>query len=1192
MYKLFTSKCWSFLLLLVALGSNVSEVQAQSITFSYIFDGLVLTGTSSQPGASANNATYGAGLGIKTFYAGNPGDAIAGDGFASGTPLNTANNDFFGFSFTASACSTVTLTSVSFDARRSGTGPANFEIRYSTNNFASSVFSGVISGTNFESKSGALASLVVPAGETVSFRLYGFNASGSTGTLRVDNVRFSGTIAASVPTVFAVTGGGAVCPPAGASVGLTGSQLNVNYQLRLNGSPIGAPVGGNGGVLSFGNQTSFGTYTVVATNANGCTSVQSGSVVISQSSNCGGECNLTSSTTQVDVLCNGNATGSIDLSPNAGTPSYTYIWSNGATTQDLSNLVAGTYAVTVTDAVGCSAFSSATITQAPAMVLTTTQVNALCNSLGSIDLSVSGGTPGYTYEWSNGASTQDISNLAADTYTVTVTDANGCTKTTSATITQAAVIILSASLVQPSNCFVADGSIDLSVSGGNSPYTYDWSNDGPESPDNDPQDLQNLPEGTYTVTVTDANGCTADYTAILDYQDVVKPNLSCPDNISIAAGADCASTVGSHAPVSLSDNCTANPGVQQNPISSTILNSANPSRLVTLTATDEAGNTQTCAFTVSLIDTTGPSIVCPLNQTVMADANCSGILGTWTPVSVNDNCSGNVNVVQSPESFTILNGHNDSRTVTLTATDDSNNSQSCSFTVSLADRTSPSLSCPASITIHADENCSGLIDAFSPLTLSDNCTVNPTVIQDPIAGTELNGHNASSLVTLTATDEAGNTQTCSLTVTLRDVTPPVLICKPFTTDLNAAGVATITAADIYESGSDNCSEVVILSVAPLNFNCSNLGDNLVTLVVADSYGNRSWCRPTVTVRDPIAPIAKCKDASVNLDQNGTGIVAPSSVNDGTTDNCSFTLSLEPGTFGCANIGLSTLTLIATDGSGNTSTCTATVRVSDFSAPIARCKNPTIYLDDTGHVTLTPEEVNNGSNDACGIASMSIDVTEFNCSNLPGSSWPVRLSLVDINGNTSFCISNVTVKEVLAPTAICENITIALGANGRATVYGEDLAFNSFDNCSVWSFSPVARIYTAANLGANNLTVTVSDWSGNTSTCVSVVTVIAPGNSDFQQGGNGKVGITGVSDFVVYPNPTSGAATVAFQLPAEEPFVFQMFDTAGRLVYSHKGLGIEGENILPLRLEGVASGLYLLDIQSETGKMQQRLMLQK
>ncbi|MBK9736610.1 MAG: SprB repeat-containing protein [Saprospiraceae bacterium] len=210
------------------------------------------------------------------------------------------------------------------------------------------------------------------------------------------------------------------------------------------------------------------------------------------------------STTQLDVLCNGAPTGSIDLTVTGGTGAYTYSWTGGATTQDRSGLAAGTYTVTVTDANACTKTSSATITQPTAIVLSTTQVNVLCNgaSTASIDLTVTGGTGAYTYSWTGGATTQDRSGLAAGTYTVTVTDANACTKTSSATITQPTGHVLTETHMNVACNGQTNGSIDLTVTGGVSPYTYSWTGGATT------QDRSGLAAGIYTVTVTDPNACT------------------------------------------------------------------------------------------------------------------------------------------------------------------------------------------------------------------------------------------------------------------------------------------------------------------------------------------------------------------------------------------------------------------------------------------------------------------------------------------------------------------------------------------------------------------------------------------------------------------------------------------------------------------------------------------------------------
>ncbi|MBL0052469.1 MAG: SprB repeat-containing protein [Bacteroidetes bacterium] len=138
--------------------------------------------------------------------------------------------------------------------------------------------------------------------------------------------------------------------------------------------------------------------------------------------------------TVTNATCNGANTGAIAINVSGGTQPYTYAWSNGATTQDITNLSALTYTVTVTDSSGCTATLSQLITQPGTLsVIIGTVTNTTCNgaSTGAIAINVSGGTQPYTFAWSNGATTQDITSLSALTYTVTVTDSSGCTATLS-----------------------------------------------------------------------------------------------------------------------------------------------------------------------------------------------------------------------------------------------------------------------------------------------------------------------------------------------------------------------------------------------------------------------------------------------------------------------------------------------------------------------------------------------------------------------------------------------------------------------------------------------------------------------------------------------------------------------------------------------------------------------------------------
>jgi hypothetical protein len=592
---------------------------------------------------------------------------------------------------------------------------------------------------------------------------------------------------------------------------------------------------------------------------------------------------------------------------------------------------------------------------------------------------------------------------------------------------------------------------------------------------------------TVTLTADDGNGNTNFCTFTVTLKDVTPPSIVCPANVTIAADANCAGVVGTYSPVSVSDNCAANPSVTQSPAGSTVLSGHNDAETVTLTADDGNGNTANCMFTVTLLDVTPPSIVCPADVTIAADANCQGLVGSYAPVSVSDNCAANPVVTQSPVSSTVLSGHDDVETVTLTADDGNGNTASCSLSVTLKDVTKPSITCPANTTLSADANCSSELGAYAPVSVSDNCTANPAVTQSPAASTVLSGHNDVEIVTLTADDGNGNTEFCTFTVTLKDITPPTVVCKPFTAALDAMGNTSIPTANVYDSGADNCGTVNQVSVLPNSFNCSNLGANTVALTVNDGNGNTSTCNAVVTVVDLIPPTMVCKNATVFLNVGGQASITVADINNGSTDNCTITgLSLAPTTFNCSNIGSNTVLLTGTDQSGNNATCSANVSVLDTIKPTMLCQNATLNLNAAGQATLTVANINNGSFDNCNITTFTLSKTAFTCADLGANT--VTLTGTDQSGNTASCTATVTVQDLILPTALCKNIIANLGANGTVTVLPSAVNNGSNDNCS-FTLSLNSPTFTCANINlTNTVTLTVTDLSGNTATCTARITV--------------------------------------------------------------------------------------------------------
>ncbi|MEA3445372.1 MAG: SprB repeat-containing protein, partial [Bacteroidota bacterium] len=265
------------------------------------------------------------------------------------------------------------------------------------------------------------------------------------------------------------------------------------------GTPPYSIVWSNGATTEDLTNLAPGTYSVTVTDSHG--DVATGSVTIVEPAE------LVLSETHVDILCYDDQTGSVDLTVAGGTAPYTYTWSNGETTQDISGLAAGTYDVTVVDAQQCIAYLSATITQPDllvASILSTTDVSCYGGNDGAIDVDVVGGTMPYTYAWDNGETTQDISGLVIGAYCVTITDANGCVTSICDDIIQPTVLGIEIYSVTHVDCYGnANGSIDIMPYGGTTPYTYLWNN-GEVT-----EDISNLSPGTYCLTVTDANGCVA-----------------------------------------------------------------------------------------------------------------------------------------------------------------------------------------------------------------------------------------------------------------------------------------------------------------------------------------------------------------------------------------------------------------------------------------------------------------------------------------------------------------------------------------------------------------------------------------------------------------------------------------------------------------------------------------------------------
>jgi gliding motility-associated-like protein len=280
-----------------------------------------------------------------------------------------------------------------------------------------------------------------------------------------------------------------------------------------NGTATAAPSGGtppykfawsSGGTTATINNLLPTTYIVTVTDANGCTETSLAAITAPPA--------IVADASAVQVSCFNGANGSATVTASGGTGSLSYVWSDPArqTTSVASNLTAGTYSVTVRDGSQCTQTAEVSIRQPSAININAVSKDVQCggDQNGSIELSVKGGTQGYTYSWSNSATTQNLTALSLGIYTVTIRDANGCTVTLTDTIAEPPALVLTGT-VDSAGCYgEATGKIRVAVSGGTPrsgpPYVLAWSGNGINST---AADLANLQAGDYTLVVTDGKGC-------------------------------------------------------------------------------------------------------------------------------------------------------------------------------------------------------------------------------------------------------------------------------------------------------------------------------------------------------------------------------------------------------------------------------------------------------------------------------------------------------------------------------------------------------------------------------------------------------------------------------------------------------------------------------------------------------------
>ncbi len=310
------------------------------------------------------------------------------------------------------------------------------------------------------------------------------------------------------------------------------------------------------------------------------------------------------------------------------------------------------------------------------------------------------------------------------------------------------------------------------------------------------------------------------------------------------------------------------------------------------------------------------------------------------------------------------------------------------------------------VTVAADKNCQAMVTAAEV----NNGSTDPEGNEISLSISPEGPYNLGvTNVTLTVDDGNGETATCEATVTVYDDILPLITCPAEIHENSAPGYCG-TLVNFTVTASDNCEGIVTVVSIPSSGSTFPVGTTTVTSTASDAAGNKSSCSFDVTVTDNIAPTVVTHDLTVQLDENGFANIVPADINNGSSDNCAIeSYKLDIMDFDCADIATNPIevTLTVTDINGNSASNTANVTVKDEIAPVVETQDIIVQLDKNGLASIVPADIDNGSNDACGIASLSVIPNAFTCANVGNNT--VTLIATDVNGNSDSKAANVTVR---------------------------------------------------------------------------------------------------------------------------------------------------------------------------------------
>ncbi len=830
----------------------------------------------------------------------------------------------------------------------------------------------------------------------------------------------------------------------------------------------------------------IGTYTVVVTDANGCGQTDSTSIAQPTA--------LTATATHTDVFCNGGNNGTATVTATGGTTPYSYSWNStpAQTTATASNLPAGTYTATVTDANGCIKRDTVTLVAPAALSVSPTQTNVSCNggSNGSAAITVSGGTAPYSYSWNTtpAQTTTSISNLAAGSYQATVTDSNGCVQTVLVTITQPAVLLPSTAQTNISCNGSSDGTATITASGGTAPYSHSWNT----TPVQTTASISSLIAGTYTDTVTDANGCTQTAQVTITQPAALTATATHTD-VQCNGGNNGSATVvasGGTAPYSYSWNST--------PAQTTATASNLPAGTYTVIVTDANGCTK--GDTVKLTQPTLLGLSTTQTDVLCNGANTGSATVTATGGTASYSYSWNTTPAQTTTSISTLTAG----TYTATVTDASGCVQTTQVTIA-----QPALF-SLSIT-QTNVSCNGSSDGTAAITASGGTAPysyswNTTPAQTTTSISTL----TAGTYTATVTDANGCVQTTQVTITQ----PAVLTATASKTDVSCNGGSNGSATVAASGGTAPYSYSWNTTPVQTTASISGLPAGSYTVTVTDAKGCTQSDTTAVVAPGALTLSTTHTDVICAGGNTGTATVTAG----GGTTPYTYSWNTTPVKTTTTISGLPAGSYIATvtDAKGCTQTATAIVAQPAVLTAATTKTDVSCNGSSNGSATVT---ANGGTAPYTYNWNTTPAQTTATISGVPAGSYTATVT--DANGCTQTPTAIIAQPAPLVLVAVGNNPLCYGNVNGTAVVAvnGGTLPYSYS-----WNTTPVQTNASASGLAPGTYTVTVTDARNCTGT--TTVTLLQPDSLSLSLTSS-NVTCAGGNDGSVFANVTGGTLPYAY-----------------------------------------------------------------